>query len=208
MDGLVFQFVVSQGGLGDRVPVDEPTPAVDEPRLEHAHEGVANGPGADLIQSEACPLPVAGAPHALQLSEDAVAILLPPGPDPPHQPFPAQVVTGLALLLQNLPLDHALGGDPGVIGAGHPKNILPPHPVEAYEDVLEGVVKGVAHVQGPGDVGRGNDYRVRFAPGGRVGVEVAALEPELVGALLDGVRLVAGLQLSHFPLGRAVLHLW
>ena len=66
-------------------------------------------------------------------------------------------------LLGQLALDHVLGGDPGVVGAGHPEHVVALHAPVAAEDVLEGVVEGMAHVQDAGDVGRRDDDGVAAA---------------------------------------------
>jgi hypothetical protein len=58
-----------------------------------------------------------------------------------------------ALLLQ-LALDHDLGGDAGVVGAGHPQRVVAAHAVVARQRVHDGLVERVAHVQRAGDVGR------------------------------------------------------
>ena len=65
-------------------------------------------------------------------------------------------------LLQQPPLDDRLGGDAGVIGAGHPERLEALHAFLADEDVLQRVVQGVAEVQGAGHVRRRNDDRVRL----------------------------------------------
>ncbi len=95
-----------------------------------------------------------------------------PLPDPLDELLAAEVVPVCALLGQ-LALDHVLGGDAGVVGAGHPERVVALHALPADEDVLERVVQRVAHVQDAGDVGRRDDDGVaaaaRFAPRRRTG---------------------------------------
>ena len=92
--------------------------------------------------------------------------------------------------LQQAPLDHGLGGDAGVIGAGHPQGFKTLHPLLANEDVLQRVVQGMAQVQGPGDVGRGNDYAVRLFIRIRLAVEIAFCFPKAIPLLLGGGMIV------------------
>ena len=68
--------------------------------------------------------------------------------------------------LGQLALDHHLGGDAGVVGAGQPQRRLAAHALEADQHVLQGVVQRVADVQRAGDVRRRDDDRERL--GGRI----------------------------------------
>ena len=46
-------------------------------------------------------------------------------------------------------LDDGLGGDAGVVGAGHPEGVVALHPPPSDQDVLERVIERVAQVQVP-----------------------------------------------------------
>ena len=99
--------------------------------------------------------------------------------------------------LRELPLDHDLRADAGVVVARLPEGVEAAHAVPADEDVLQRAVEGVAHVQGAGDVrGRhGDDVgRTRII---RVGLEKALTLPCLLPALLDELRPVQRLHRSH-----------
>ena len=50
-------------------------------------------------------------------------------------------------LLHQLALDHHLGGDAGMVGAGLPQHVAAAHALEAAQHVLQRVVERVAHVQ-------------------------------------------------------------
>ena len=72
--------------------------------------------------------------------------------------------------LHELPLDHHLGGDAGVIGARLPQHVAAVHAPVAAEDVLQRVVERMAHMQIAGDVRRRNDDAEGLRrPPGRVG---------------------------------------
>jgi hypothetical protein len=43
-----------------------------------------------------------------------------------------------------------------MIGAGQPENFFAVHPGLAREDILDGIVEDVTHMQQAGDIGRGN----------------------------------------------------
>ena len=143
-------------------PVDDVVALVDEPLVVETDKDLAHGLGQPLVQGEPLPGPVHGSAHSPDLVQDAAAVLLLPAPGLLHELFPAQVVAGLALGGQ-LPLHHVLGGDAGVVHARHPKHLTALLAVKAAQDILNGEVQGVAHVQGPGDVGRRDDDGVGFA---------------------------------------------
>ncbi len=58
-----------------------------------------------------------------------------------------------------LPLDHVLGGDAGVVHAGQPQRLVALHPPAPDQRVLDRVVERVAHVQRAGHVRRRDDDR-------------------------------------------------
>ena len=93
------------------------------------------------------------------------SIVVLPLPDAFDQPLAAELVPAEFLLLQQPPLDDGLGGDAGVIGAGHPEGLEPLHPLLADEDVLQRVVQGVAQVQAPVTFGGGMTIVYGFRAG-------------------------------------------
>ena len=197
-DLLVLDLDVGQGGQAAGAPVDDPPPPVQEPLLVQGDEHLADGPGQALVHGEALPRPVDRVAEALHLAEDAPAGLGLPGPDPLHERLPAQVEAGLALLGE-LPLDHVLGGDAGVVHARQPQHLEPAHAVQPGQVILVGVVEGVADVERPGHIGRRKRHAEVRPVRGRVGPEPAAVEPALVGGTLDR-RGVVGLGKLGAPL--------
>ena len=112
--------------------------------------------------------------------EDAVAVLLFPCPDSFDEAFAADVVAGFVFFFLELLFHDGLRGDAGVIDAGDPDGVESAHAVDAGEDVLEGVVDGVAEVQGAGDVGGRDDDAVGGAGGVGVGGEAVFVQPDFV----------------------------
>ena len=162
-DVLGVDLVVGDGGAELGVPVDEAFAAEDLAGLEEAEEGLADSAGADVVEGEAGALPVARAAHELELLQDAGFVLVLPGPDALDEGLAADVVAGLLFFFEEPLLDDGLGGDAGVVGAGHPEGVVALHPAPADQDVLERVVEGVAEVEGAGDVRRGDDDAVGWA---------------------------------------------
>ena len=163
LHGLVNDLVVGNGRLQLAIPVDEPVAAENQAVAEHREERPAHRMRAHRVHGEALAVPIARAPHALLLLNDALLIQVLPFPDAFFQPGAAHVVARLAFQLQQAFLHHGLGGDAGVIGAGHPQGVVAHHAVPTDQQVLHHVVHGMAHVQGAGDVGQRHhdDVRIR-----------------------------------------------
>ena len=161
LDLFVEHLVVADRRLQERVPVDQPLAAIDQPLAEQVEERAAHRAGADVVQRESGPPPIAAAAHLLQLAQDAALVLFLPLPDPPDQLFAAQVVARQVLLFLQPPLDDRLRGDAGVVRARHPQRLEALHAFHADQDVLQGVVQGVPQVQRTGDVGRRDHDRER-----------------------------------------------
>ena len=163
----VFHFQVGDGGAEDGVPVDEAFAAVDESLFVEAHEDFGDGGGAGGVHGEVFACPVRRAADAAHLFGDGAAGLVFPLPHFFEEFFTSEVVARDVLRGQ-LPLDDDLCGDAGVVGAGDPAGVRAFHAVVADEAVHDGLVEGVSHVQGAGDVGR----RELDGEGGAAGVHV------------------------------------
>ena len=161
---LVKHLVVANGGLQERVPVDEPLPATHEPFLEEPEERLADGCRALVVEREPGAIPVAARPEVTKLAEDPLLVLLLPGPDAAHQRLAAEVMAGEFFLLEEPPLYHGLRGDARVVRAGHPEGEEALHPPRADEHVLKRVVEGVAEVKRAGHVRRRDHNRVGRSP--------------------------------------------
>ncbi len=124
-------------------------------------EHLDHGARQAFVHREAFARPVAGGAEPLQLIDDDAAALGLPLPDPLEEFLAPHLAAARLLPLHQLPLDHHLGGDAGVIGARLPQHIAAAHPLEAAEDVLQGVVERVPHMQRAGHVRRRDHDRER-----------------------------------------------
>ncbi len=75
--------------------------------------------------------------------------------------------------------DLGLRGYRRMVGAWHPAGVLPLHACAAHQNVLNGVVQHVPHVQHAGDVWRRNHNRVRLAAVG-LRAEEFVFQPVLI----------------------------
>ncbi len=108
-------------------------------------------------------------------------------------------MAGLLFLLEEPLLDDSLGGDAGVVGAGHPEAVVSLHASPPDQHILERVVQRVPQMEGPGDVGRRDHDAVRRPVAGRIRMEVSVLDPELVPPVLGvfGVILLGDIGEAH-----------
>src|SRR5262249_39557021 len=137
-------FVVGDGRLEERVPVDEPLAAENEAVLEELEERPAYGPRADIIEREPRSPPVAACAELPELIENAGLVFVPPFPDTRNERFAADVMPGLPLFLEHPALDNGLRGDSGMVGPGHPERLVSLHPPPAGDEVLERPVESVS----------------------------------------------------------------
>ena len=192
---LILHLGVGDGGLAGGTPVDHTVTAIDETLLVQTDEDLLHRLTATLVHGEALALPVTAGADGLQLADDTVAVLLFPSPGALQEAVAAQHLLGQTLGTHGL--NHLrLGGDGCVVGAGHPQSLIALHTTPADEDILQGVVQSVTHVQLTGDVGRGHHDGVGlllvavliFGVSG--GVEIVAINPELIDALFHFLRLI------------------
>ena len=87
------------------------------------------------------------------------------------------------LLGCDLALDDHLGRDAGMVGSCLPEGVLAAHPVIADEDVHNGLLEGMAHVEDTGYVGRRKGNAECPAVGSAVRLEAAAFFPAAVDFL-------------------------
>ncbi len=147
--------------------------------------------GADGVQREACPLPIAATAQRPELAEDACFVLVFPFPDALHEDFAAEVMPGFFFLLIDEPLDHCLRGNARVVGARHVKGVETLHAPPTDEHILQGVIEGVPHVQGAGHVrGRNDDGERLPAIGLAVKITAAPSRNPATWPVLHGDRIV------------------
>jgi hypothetical protein len=151
-----FDLEVAQGRTTPRAPVDDIVAAIDQPLLVEADEHLPDRPAQAAVHSEALSAPVAGGPHPLELLDDDAAVLLLPLPDLLDEVFSADGLLAQPALGKPA-LHHVLGGNARVVGARQPEYIGPAHALVADEDILQGHIERMPHMEGPCDVRRRDD---------------------------------------------------
>ena len=159
---LIDHFLVGEGGEGFGVPIDHAYAAVDKALAIEVHEDLDDALAAGTVHGEGGAVPVAGATELAQLLEDDAAVLLGPRPGVLEELLAGEIALFDALLGKAVD-DLSLGGDAGMVGAWHPTGVLTFHAGVAHEDVLNGLVEYVTHVQHARHIGRWDDDGVRLA---------------------------------------------
>ena len=187
LDLDLLHFEIGDRGEQLRVPVDQPFVLVDQPLAMELDEDLDDRTRQTLVHGEAFAGPVAGGAEPLQLVDDGAAALFLPLPDAFEEFFTPHVAPARQLPFHQLPLDHHLGRDTGVIGAGLPQHVAAAHPLEAAENILQRVVERVPHVQGTRHVRRrDHDGKgLRVAPVRAAGAERAGILPDQGHAAFD-----------------------
>ena len=186
---LVLHLVVGERRAATRAPVHDVVAAVDQPLVIEVAEDLRHGGGEAFIHGEALALPVGRvAEHAL-LVDDGAAVLLLPLPHAVDEGLAAEVLTALALLAQGL-LHHVLRGDARVVRARHPADVVAAHPVPPHQDVLDGLVQRVAHMQDACHVRRRDHHGIGLPTPCGVIMEAAMLLPPRIPFRLNCLRVV------------------
>ena len=183
---ILIYFLIGERGEAAGTPVDDVMPAVDQALFVQLDERLPYGARESFIQGEVGARPVGRAADGFELLEDHRAGFPNVGPDPLDERVAPQIEASEALLGEQS-LDHVLGGDAGVVGAGNPEGPAPAHALEADQHVLHGVVETVTHVQHRRDVRRWHLDHVGLAGAGGMGLgrEESALGPPAVQLGLD-----------------------
>ncbi len=119
----LLHLEVGDGGEQLRVPIDQPLVLVDQPGAIELDEHLEDGLREPLVHGEALARPVAGRAEPLELVDDGAARLRLPGPDLLQELLAPERAPARLLPLHELALDHHLGGDAGMVGAGLPEHV-------------------------------------------------------------------------------------
>ena len=194
---LELDFRVGYGCTAVRTPVDDPLSPVDQPFLIELAKYIQDRLGTSLVHCESLAGPVAGASEILQLLVDPASVLLLPLPGSLEESISSDIVLGYSFLAHGLH-DPRLGGNGSMVRSRQPKSAVALHPLEADDDILQGHVKGVAHMKLPGDVGRRHDDGVWSLVRIAFGAEIPGLHPVRIDPGFHLFGIVLFCQFFHF----------
>ena len=185
---LIDHLLVRQGSLCLRVPVHHAYAAVDVTFLVEVDENLDDALRTGLVHGEGSAVPVAGATQSAQLLQDDAAVLVGPVPGVLEELL-AREVGLLDALFGQTAHDLSLGGNRGVVGTRHPAGVLALHAGAANQNVLDGVVEHVAHVQHTRHIGGRNHNGIGLTAVG-AGAEKFVVQPVLIPLALHVMRVV------------------
>ena len=187
---LVFHFIVGQGRVATRAPVDDVVALVDQAVVVEPHKNLAHSSGKAFVHGKAQARPVYGIAQGACLIENAVAVFVAPFPHPVNKSLAAKILAALAFLGQGA-FHHVLGGNARMVGAGNPKHVLALLAGMTAKHVDKGMVERVPYVQRARDVGRRNDNGIRLAGGVRIGRKGFVILPVLAPPGFNVMGLIA-----------------
>ena len=153
---LMFYFDITQSGVTVNAPVGNTGTFVNQAFFVQGAEHFAYSLRAAFIHSKAFAFPIAGNAQAFQLVDDAVAILVLPFPNTFQEFFTTKIIAGFIFFFFNYFFYFNLGSQACMVIAGHPQGIVTHHAVPTNQNILQGVVQSVTHMQLTGDIRRGN----------------------------------------------------
>ena len=152
----VDHLLVAQCRLGLGIPVHHAQSAVDVALVIQVDKDLQDAIAALLVHGERRAAPVTRCAQFAQLLQDDAAVLVCPVPGVLEEFVAREVTLAYALLGKTLD-DLGLGSNRRMVGAGNPQGVLALHARTADEDVLNGVVEHVAHVEHARHIG-GRDH--------------------------------------------------
>ena len=185
---LIDNFLVRKGSQCLRVPVHHAHTAVNESLVIQVAEHLDDALAADFIHRKAGAVPVTAGTQLAQLLQNDTSVLLGPCPG-----MLQELLTGQVSLLDSLcgQTVHHLGlsGNRSVVGTRHPAGILAFHAGAAHQNILNGIVQNVSHVQHTGYVWRWDYHGIWLAAIG-LRAEQLVVKPILIPFFLYICRIV------------------
>ena len=155
---FMLYLKVSQCCVAPGAPVNDVITPVNQLFIIETHKDFPYGPGKALIHGKPLSTPVTGTSQPFQLGDNHATEFFPPLPDQFNKSFPTNLVT-ISSPRGKVFFHHILGSYTRVVRAGLPQDTIPFHPFVSAQNILEGIIEGMAHVQASGYIWRGNDDR-------------------------------------------------
>ena len=188
--GLILYFGIRQRRCTVRTPVDDAAALVNQALVVQVDKHFLDSLRAAFIHRKALSAPVTGGTQLLELLDDAVTVLVLPRPYALQELLTAEVVTGQTLFLAQVFLYLNLGSDACVVCARHPQRRVALHALGTNQNILQGFVKRVTHMQLTGYIRRRNNNRKRLFVFVYFCIEVALFFPRLVQLVFCRRRVI------------------
>ncbi len=125
----------------------------------------------------------------MQLPGNPFLVSIFPGPNPFQEFFTAQF-TAIHTLFSQVLFNNILRSNTGVIAARQPQGVIALHPAAANQDVLDGIIQSMAHMQRTGNVRWWYNYGKRSLVWVAGSMEIITLEPKMIPFYLHCIRII------------------
>ena len=185
-----FYLGVRNRGAAVWAPVDNALAAVDQALIVKPYKNFFDRLGTAFVQREALAFPVARGTQLLQLLNNPSAVFLLPLPRALQKSVAADILFGKALLAHRLD-NLRLCRNGGMIGSRQPQRRISLHPSPADQNILQGLVQSVSHMELTGDVRGRNDNGIWLLLWIRFGVEITTGQPEVINSVLHFLWVIS-----------------
>ena len=186
----IFNLCIRESGDTLGAPVDNAVAAIDKSFFVKVYKYLANCARATLVKGEALTCPVAGCTKLFELTGDASFVFILPFPNSFQKLLATKVIARETFFKAQSFFNLNLGCNTCVVGSGNPKGVKALHSLITNENVLQGLVKRVTHVQLTRYVGGRNNYGEMLRIVGNVGSKVSLFAPFLINSVLKLRRRV------------------
>ncbi len=172
---LVQNFLIAQRGLRLGVPMNHALSAVDVALCVEVDKYFQDACAARFVHGKGGAVPIAGGAQGFELLQNDAAVFVRPLPSMLQEGLAAEIRLfdpGFAQLLHHL----GFRGDGRMVCPGDPASVVAAHSGTSDQDILNGIVEHMPHVQDAGNVGRRDDNGVSGSLIGR-GTEGISIHP-------------------------------
>ena len=156
---LIHNFLVRECGLSSGVPVYHAHTTINQSLIVEVNKNLDNAFRALIVHGESGAIPVARRTYTAQLLKDDTTMFFGPFPSVLQEFFTGKV--GLLNTAFSKSIYYlCFGCYRSVVGTRHPTSILTFHTRTAHENVLNGVVEHVPHVEHTSNIGWRNHHGV------------------------------------------------
>ena len=192
----MLYFCVGDGSLAYGTPVDNTGTFVDVSLLIELAEYLQHCIGTALIHGKPFPVPVCRRTQLVELVNDPGTIFFSPVPAFLQESLPAQICLFNAFFFQFVDYLN-LCGNCRMVRTRLPESLIALHSLIADQDILHGIIQGMAHMQLSRNIWRRHhNGKWLFAPV-YLRMKIFLLQPFLIKAVFYGRRIIGFFQFFH-----------
>ena len=158
---LINYFFITQCSQGFRIPVYHTDPTINQALIIKVDKYLDYTFAAFFIHCESSTIPVARCPQFTQLLQNNTSVFFCPSPCVLQELLTSQISLFNTLLCQFIH-DLCFCCNRSMVSTRYPTSIFPHHTGTTYQNILNGIVKHVSHVENSGHIWRWNNDGIRF----------------------------------------------